>query len=367
MKKVTKMLKPVSPRKFSRKFDTPRNEGTTSHAAGAALTPSEGQKPKLSEVLKSAIAKVFGTQRVAAERLGFDYDALRKALQHNKYVLQDLDALVSAMDLPQKSVDELKRSYRFEIQADTRGYRRALVDLDAKTARGTATLDDTFEVIESQTRRLLGQFQGLEEDVGRAFDAMGERDVMILILTDEFPVEWHGSKAGFLRQKVIRCLKNKGSICYGYPSQNIVNAIQDQRASDQAKPPELFESLFNDFKSQLRQADLNETLLNDHLCAVQHSAPIFFTGHKFCLYHSSHGDGNSRNWGVVACPVGLGEEAGYVDDRVMVLMSKDCKERLFNFCVKMIRTGIEIGARESNPQVAALRRIETLLSGRKAT
>jgi hypothetical protein len=147
----------------------------------------------------------YGSMAVAAERLEFSYERLKKAVQRNRFSAQDLDVL-----FPGKSVDDLKEQFDFNFA------RRG----DLSTAIGDARFN-LFKLIETGFRSFQKGAREIDFSlfVRDLYDNLGtgptkSADAMTLFCDRRSqPIEWSGDQVA-LMNKLAFALSSGASIIY---------------------------------------------------------------------------------------------------------------------------------------------------------
>lgn len=314
----------------------------------------EPSRVRLSDAIKEKLRKDQKAQKELAADLELEEETkLRKSLSLNRFRPRDLPGLANFLGV---STEVMTEEFDFEVQSTGRGPGREIASLEAKIARGEAVLADAFKLFLNRARRLRAAAGDLQKHVDEVFKAMRPGDLMVLVVSDEFPVEWVGKRGDELSEAMARKVKSGVSICYIVPSDEIATRVEKDRVVDAAKRWEQFSMHFDRFFLRIKED--GEPLRGTVVC-VTHKSPAFYApGHKFALYRQSAGKGENF-WAVGSYPVAFGDNAEFLAGKMVLPLSDEFKQQFFDFCRETIVRAVAEATTET--MKSDLRRIKKIM------
>jgi len=286
-------------------------------------------------------------QEEAAIQARMSYPDLRKQLSQNCYYSDDVVRLCQVLGLPD-DLQEVQRRFEFTIQAGQRGARLLT---SGKSPSPQETLDVAFRIFSSRLKRAVGLLNNASATVHTLFEHMGKDDMMVLLFSDEMPLEWGGLEGAPLRNILRGVIERGGYICYARPSQKVIDDVQARSPSTSFLTPKQVETLYRRFIEGLKAA-MSEGVrrqVEEQIVCLELESPIFCVpGHKYALF--SHGKAvGKRRWATANYPVQQ-LRAGETKTRVVVELSSDVANILYDVC----HAAIEDEAKKGNRVAAAL-------------
>ena len=121
----------------------------------------------------------------------------------------------------------------------------------------------------------------LDEDVENVFRSMKNGDFMVLVLTNEFPLEWSSSANESLQLDVSEALIRGASFCYIHPSKELLDKNNNTTWSSNHA---LFRELFLSFKKNIKHL-LGNRKAKGSLLLIDHSNIEYLVPyHKYAIY-----------------------------------------------------------------------------------
>ena len=145
----------------------------------------------------------YGSMAAAAERLDFDYDRLRKAVQRNRFSAHDIEML-----FPGTSVEELKGKFEFNFS------RRGSLSVASHESRFDVyqTIETGFRSFQRGVREI--DFSNFVRDLYEKLGVSEAAQAMTLFCDrTSQPLEWNGDQVG-LMQKLGFALDQGAVIIY---------------------------------------------------------------------------------------------------------------------------------------------------------
>jgi predicted MPP superfamily phosphohydrolase len=188
--------------------------------------------------------------------------------------------------------------------------------------------DDTQKLLETKLIEIAQHVQGV-------FNAMTENDLMVLLLTNEDPLEWSSGKFPEIKREAALALRRGASFCYLIPSDHIIRRYGAKMGLRTSVSD--FKLRFDRFVDDLRKySEDTPTVTKPGIVALlTHSAAGFMAPyHKYALYKTAFKDAAHT---VGAFPVRI-ENVHYMEEghRVVLPLTAQFHKDFYEFILRTL-------------------------------
>jgi hypothetical protein len=237
------------------------------------------KKKRLADDVRSGLIRKFGGLKAAFGILGLQsYDSLRQDLSQNRFSEEELMRICRGINLP-SDIEKLREVYDFVLKK-VRPSASPVPGVQGFASRHS----DAFGVIDSRMGRMRDYLISPNETIPRFFESMGQNDLLVVFISDDFPTHWLGPEAASWAYKIRDAIARGGLMIYFCPSDQVFQLVQRNACTATILTRDTVTPAFEAFRRRLVSVGANEKSLHNLILCECDNPLVFTPEHRYGIY-----------------------------------------------------------------------------------